>query len=136
VDARGLIVAPGFIDLHAHGQTNRANEFQARDGVTTALELEGGYGGVEAVNDVGPNLVVPAPDDSPNRGQASFFLSVRVDTPMSTLVDIRHDGRKPRRRLRVCRALHHEGPSSVTTLVDIPRERYPWRSALLKARGV
>src|SRR3972149_2573382 len=46
IDARGLIVAPGFIDLHAHGQTNRANEFQAHDGVTTALELEGGYGGV------------------------------------------------------------------------------------------
>ena len=38
----GLVVAPGFIDLHAHGQTNQANEFQARDGVTTALELESG----------------------------------------------------------------------------------------------
>lgn len=42
VNVTGLVVAPGFIDLHAHGQTNRANEFQARDGVTTALELESG----------------------------------------------------------------------------------------------
>ena len=41
-DVRGLVVAPGFIDLHAHGQTNEANEFQAHDGVTTALELETG----------------------------------------------------------------------------------------------
>lgn len=42
VDASGLVVAPGFIDLHAHGQSARANEFQAMDGVTTALELESG----------------------------------------------------------------------------------------------
>jgi N-acyl-D-aspartate/D-glutamate deacylase len=42
IDAAGLVVAPGFIDMHAHGQTNRANEFQAMDGVTTALELESG----------------------------------------------------------------------------------------------
>jgi len=42
INAGGLVVAPGFIDLHAHGQSARANEFQAMDGVTTALELEGG----------------------------------------------------------------------------------------------
>jgi N-acyl-D-aspartate/D-glutamate deacylase len=40
VDARGLVVAPGFIDLHSHGQDSLNYAFQARDGVTTALELE------------------------------------------------------------------------------------------------
>ena len=42
VDVKGLIVAPGFIDLHAHGQSQAAQTYQVRDGVTTALELEGG----------------------------------------------------------------------------------------------
>src|SRR5687768_3603234 len=42
LQAVGRVVAPGFIDLHAHGQTNQANEYQAHDGVTTALELEVG----------------------------------------------------------------------------------------------
>ena len=42
VDASGLVVAPGFIDLHAHGQDLFSATLQAQDGVTTALELEGG----------------------------------------------------------------------------------------------
>lgn len=40
IDGTGKILSPGFIDLHAHGQTNVENEYQAFDGVTTALELE------------------------------------------------------------------------------------------------
>ena len=44
VDVSGLVVAPGFIDLHAHGQDPFSRDLQVRDGVTTALELEsGGY---------------------------------------------------------------------------------------------
>ena len=42
VDVRGLVVAPGFIDLHVHSHTPEAYGFKARDGVTTALELEVG----------------------------------------------------------------------------------------------
>lgn len=40
--AEGQVVAPGFIDLHAHGQQLPAAWVQAYDGVTTALELESG----------------------------------------------------------------------------------------------
>jgi N-acyl-D-aspartate/D-glutamate deacylase len=47
IDAAGLVVAPGFIDLHAHGQTPETYEFQARDGVTTALELEVGTADID-----------------------------------------------------------------------------------------
>src|SRR5882762_4743924 len=48
IDARGLVVAPGFIDLHAHGQTPETYQFYALDGVTTALELELGTSDVAA----------------------------------------------------------------------------------------
>src|ERR1700733_13660011 len=42
MDATGLVVAPGFIDLHAHGQSIPADRMQAFDGVTTTLDLEAG----------------------------------------------------------------------------------------------
>ncbi|MEW2504219.1 amidohydrolase family protein [Amycolatopsis sp. NPDC047767] len=42
IDATGLVVAPGFVDLHSHGQAIPEQRLQALDGVTTALELEAG----------------------------------------------------------------------------------------------
>ncbi|MBV9180779.1 MAG: D-glutamate deacylase, partial [Acidobacteria bacterium] len=40
VHASGLVVAPGFIDLHQHGQDLTSQRVKALDGVTMALELE------------------------------------------------------------------------------------------------
>jgi len=48
VDAKGLVVAPGFVDIHAHGQTPETYRYYALDGVTTALELELGTADVGA----------------------------------------------------------------------------------------
>lgn len=42
IDATGLVVGPGFVDLHSHAQTISGQRLQALDGVTTALDLEAG----------------------------------------------------------------------------------------------
>jgi N-acyl-D-aspartate/D-glutamate deacylase len=40
IHATGLVVAPGFIDLHQHAQDPASQRVKAFDGVTTALEME------------------------------------------------------------------------------------------------
>jgi N-acyl-D-aspartate/D-glutamate deacylase len=53
LSASGLVVAPGFIDLHQHGQDLETQRLKAFDGVTTALELEIGAPNVAAfLNDM------------------------------------------------------------------------------------
>jgi len=48
IDATGHVVAPGFIDLHEHGQQDESYAMMVRDGVTSAFELEVGTGDVAA----------------------------------------------------------------------------------------
>ena len=42
IDASGLIAAPGFIDVHAHGQDPYSEKVSIFDGRTTQMDLEGG----------------------------------------------------------------------------------------------
>lgn len=42
IDASGHVVAPGFIDIHAHGMNLPDMRMQAMQGVSTVLELESG----------------------------------------------------------------------------------------------
>jgi len=48
IDASGLIVSPGFIDLHAHGQLEESYRLMVQDGVTSGFELEVGTADVPA----------------------------------------------------------------------------------------
>lgn len=47
VDARGLVVAPGFINLHWHGKEPHSSTYEAMDGVTSTFELEIGVADVD-----------------------------------------------------------------------------------------
>ncbi len=49
IDARGLVVSPGFIDIHRHAHGDTSYRYAARDGVTSAFEIEIGAPDVEAM---------------------------------------------------------------------------------------
>jgi N-acyl-D-aspartate/D-glutamate deacylase len=72
LDAAGLVVAPGFIDLHAHGQDDENYRLYAMDGVTTALELEVGN------EDVGAWYAAHADKALVNYGVSSSHVRARM----------------------------------------------------------
>jgi N-acyl-D-aspartate/D-glutamate deacylase len=72
LDVSGLIVAPGFIDLHSHASVTIAGQkYQARDGVTSALELEAGrYPVVSHLASLGGESII-------NYGVSASYLAIR-----------------------------------------------------------
>ncbi len=72
IHAAGLVVAPGFIDLHQHGQDMASQRVKALDGVTTALEMEIG------VPDVSQFLKAKAGQSLINYGTAASHVAARA----------------------------------------------------------
>ena len=75
IDATGHVVAPGFIDLHAHGQNLGDYRMQAMQGVTTMLELESGVLPVSAWYEDQANKRLPI-----NYGTAAGWTYARIAT--------------------------------------------------------
>ncbi len=48
IDVNGLVVGPGFVDLHSHVHSIAGQRLQAFDGVTTNLDLEAGLMPIES----------------------------------------------------------------------------------------
>ena len=72
IDAKGKVVTAGFIDLHSHAQTQLGQQYQVRDGVTTALDLEAGAYPVAAVaNNISDQALI-------NFGASASYASMRA----------------------------------------------------------
>jgi cytosine/adenosine deaminase-related metal-dependent hydrolase len=84
IDASGLVVAPGFIDLHSHGQMIPSMRMQAFDGVTTALEMEAGSLPIDLAYDVAEGEGRPL-----NYGFSASWALAR----MSLLENLQLDGK-------------------------------------------
>ncbi len=84
LDARGMVVAPGFIDLHQHAQDTSGYRVEVLDGTTTALELEGGTVDIDRWYDqrVGTSIVNHGVSIGHDQVRMKVMHDPGKDTPM------------------------------------------------------
>jgi Amidohydrolase family len=73
VDVSGLVVGPGFVDLHSHVHSVAGQWLQAMDGVTTSLDLEAGLTPIARAYDEAARVGRPL-----NYGFSASWASVRA----------------------------------------------------------
>lgn len=72
IDASGLVVSPGFIELHQHGFDEASYRALALDGITTALELEVGVPDIKRFADANSGKALI------HYGASASFLASRL----------------------------------------------------------
>jgi N-acyl-D-aspartate/D-glutamate deacylase len=86
ISAKGLVIAPGFVDIHQHGQDLETQRLKVLDGVTTALDLEIGAPDVAAfLADMKGHSIInygTAASHPAARGLA-FGISLPTERPIS-----------------------------------------------------
>ena len=107
IDATGLIVSPGVIDLHAHGQDMENYRVQAMDGVTTALELEVGTADVDEWYDIRKNKT-PI-----NYGVSSGHIPARISIMEDgfSLIPSKDAAHRPANKTELTSCLLYTSPS-------------------------
>jgi hypothetical protein len=81
IDARGLVASPGFIDLHSHATTYETATYEAKDGVTTRLELEIGIFPVKAWYDAKKGQELINYGGSVSHNLVRYFLQTGQEAP-------------------------------------------------------
>ena len=87
IDATGLVAAPGFIDLHAHGQDPYSEKVSIFDGRTTQMDLEGGALPVQAYLETKAGVSLSNYGTSVGHSSARLLLMDGIDahgSPMMT----------------------------------------------------
>jgi cytosine/adenosine deaminase-related metal-dependent hydrolase len=96
VDVAGMIVGPGFIDLHSHVHSVAGHRLQAMDGVTTSLDLEAGLMPIARAYDEAATAGRPLNygfSASWSAARAQVLLGVEPDATLETSLNVVGDAR-------------------------------------------